>query len=102
MFRPELHVAHELASALQQPTRIRNLRAAKEAYIDVIPEGVDIGECRITDTRVRMAIVQQLSNIVSAIAHDLKPALRNRPQFTGVLTHPDFDSGISLHRAGEP
>ena len=95
-------MAHELASAFQQALRIGNLGATKEPDIDVSLEGIDIGECRITYTRGRMAIVQQLSNIVSAVAHDLKPALRDRPQFTRMLMHPDLDSWISLDRTGEP
>src|SRR5262249_24841323 len=39
---------------------------------------------------------------VSAVAHHLKPALRDRPQFAGMLMHPDFDSWISLDRTGKP
>src|SRR5262245_53267326 len=31
-----------------------------------------------------------------------KPALRDRPQFTRMLMHPDLDSWISLDRTGEP
>jgi len=89
-------VAHELASAFQQPLGIGKLGATKEPDIDMTCEGIDIGECRITDTRGRMAIMQQLSNIVSAVAHGLKPAPRDRPQFTRMLTHPDVDSRISL------
>src|SRR5262245_58372662 len=49
-----------------------------------------------------MAIMQQLSNIVSAVSNDLKPALRDRPQFTRMLVHPDLNSWIALDRSGEP
>jgi hypothetical protein len=49
-----------------------------------------------------MAVVQQLSNVVSAAAHDLKPAMSDRPQFTRMLLHPDLDRWISLDRTGEP
>src|SRR5262249_45524333 len=50
-FRPQLHVAHELAVAFQQACWIPNLGAAKESDIDVCPEGVDVAERRITHTR---------------------------------------------------
>ena len=76
--------------------------AQEEPDVDVGCEGVDIGERRVTDTRRRMAIMQQLSNIVSAVAHDLEPALRDRPQVTRMLTHPDVDGGVALYRTGEP
>ena len=95
-------MAHELASAFQQAPRIGKLGATKEPDINVSFEGIDIGKCRITYTGGRMAIMQQLSHIVSAIADDLKPAMRDRSQFTGMLTHPDLDSGISLDRTWEP
>jgi hypothetical protein len=49
-----------------------------------------------------MAVMQQHSNIVAALAHDLKPPLRDRPQFSLMLTHPDLDRRISLDRNGEP
>ena len=51
-------MAHELASAFQQALGIGNLGATKEPDIDVSFEGIDIGECRVTDTRGRMAIMQ--------------------------------------------
>src|SRR5262245_66650077 len=95
-------MAHELAGAFQQALGISKLGATKEPDIDVGFEGIDIGERRITYTRGRMAIRQSLSNIASAVAHDLKPPLRDRPQFTRMLTHPDLYSWISLDRTGEP
>ena len=38
--------------------RIGNLGATKEPDIDVSFEGIDIGECRISYTRGRMAVMQ--------------------------------------------
>jgi len=98
----EFHMAHELAGACQQALRIGNLGTTEEPDIDVSCEGIDIGERRITDTRGRMAIMQYLPNIVSAVAHGPKPALRNRSKFTRMLIHPGFDGWISLDRIGEP
>jgi hypothetical protein len=95
-------MAHELARAFQQAKGIGYHRAAKEPDIDVSFECIDIGECRVSDTRGRMAIVQQLSNIVSTVAHNLKPALRDRPQFAGMLMHPNVDRWISPDRTWEP
>src|SRR5207253_11004471 len=57
-FRSEFHMAHELASAFQQALGIGNLGATKEPDINVSFEGIDIGECRITYARGRMAIMQ--------------------------------------------
>src|SRR5689334_5743753 len=95
-------MAHESAGTFQQALRIVDLSAPKEPDIDVILEDIDIGECRVTYTRRRMSVMQQLSNIGSALAHGLEPALRDRPQFTRMATHPDLDSWISLDRAGKP
>src|SRR5262245_46530986 len=102
MVGPELHVAHELAGAFQQTIWIRNLRAAKEPDVDVSLEGVDVGERRIHYTCGGLAVMQHLSNVVAAIAHDLEPALRDRPQLTGMCTDPGFDRWMSPERAGKP
>ena len=56
------------------------LGAVEEADIDVRREGVDIRKCCVPDARSRVAIVQHLSHVVSALAHHLEPALRNRTQ----------------------
>jgi hypothetical protein len=88
--------------AFQQALGIGKLGATKEPDIDVTREGIDIRECRITDTRGRVAIVQQLSNIVSAVTDGREPAPRDRSQFTRMLTHPGVDSRISLDRRGKP
>src|SRR5262249_9697857 len=98
----EFHMAHELAGALQQALGIGKLGAAKETDIDVISEGIDVRERRIADTRGRVAIVQYLANIVSAAAHDGKPALRDHPQLARMLLHPALDRWIALDRTGEP
>jgi len=60
-------------------------------------EGIDVGECCVRYACCRMAIMQHLSHIVSALSHDLKPVLRNGTQFIRVLFHPSFDSRISLN-----
>src|SRR2546423_1599143 len=100
-FWHELHMAHERAGAFQQVIGIGNLGAPKKTDIDVSCEGIDIAERRIIYTRGRMTVMQQLSNIVSAVAHDFKPALRDRCQFISMLTHPDLNRWISLDRSGE-
>ncbi len=40
--------------------------------------------------------MQQLPNVVSAGAHDLEPARRDRSQFARVVAHPEFDGWIAL------
>ena len=95
-------MAHELASALQNTMRISNLSATKEPDIDVRFEYVDIAKCRIIYARSRMTVMQYLSNVVSAGAHDLKPALCDRSQLIGMFVHPGIDRWISLNRSWKP
>ena len=77
MFGPELYVAHELASALQQAIWIGDLGATEEPDVDVSFEGVDIGECPILYTSGRMAIMQQFAYIISTIADNVEPMPRD-------------------------
>src|SRR5262249_16276616 len=100
--RPELHVTHGLARALEKPSGIGDLRAAEETDVDVIWEGIEVTESRIADARGRMAVMQQLPDVVSAVAHDLEPAPRDRSQFPGMFPHPDVDRRISLYRRRKP
>jgi|SRR6516164_10003349 len=95
-------MAHELASALQNTMGISNLSATKEPDIDVRFEYVDIAKCRIIYARSRMTVMQYLSNVVSASAHDLKPALCDLYQLTGMFVHPVLDRWISLNRSRKP
>ena len=95
-------MAHELARAFQQAPGIGNLGATKESDIDVSPEGIDIGKCRIAYSRGRMAIMQQLQNIVAAVTHDIEPAPCDRRQFTRMVAHPDLDGWIPPDRTVEP
>jgi hypothetical protein len=81
---------------------ISDLSATKKPDIDVRFEHIDIAKCRIIYARSRMTVMQYLSNVVSARAHDLKPALCDRSQLTGMFVHPDFDRGISLNRSRKP
>src|ERR1051325_4623866 len=93
---------HKPASSFQHTIRVRNLSAPKEPDINMIFEHVDVAERRIVDACSRMSVVQQLSNIFSARTHDLKPALRDRPQFTGMSVHRDIDRWISSNRCWKP
>src|SRR5262245_65508303 len=102
MFGPEFNMAHELAITLQYTIRVGNLSAPKEPDIDVSFEHVDVAECRIIYTRSRMTVMQELLNVVSAGAHELKPALCDHSQFTGMFVHPDLDRWISLNRTWKP
>src|SRR6185295_9622849 len=72
--RPELDVAHELAGAFEQAVRIGKFGSKKKPDIDVSPERVGVGECRVSHTCGWMTVMQQLTHIVSTTAHDLEPA----------------------------
>src|ERR1700693_1796532 len=92
-------MAHELAGALQQACRIPQRCAVKEPYICVRSEYVDVAEGRISQTCNRTAVMQKLSDFVSAFSHHLKPLMRDGSQFTCVLFHPRIDGGIPLDSA---
>src|ERR1700733_136835 len=99
--RFELHVAHVLAGALQQARRIEQGCAVKESHVDVRREYVDIGEGRIAEAGDRTAVVEELADLIAALAHDLKPLARDGSQLTFVLFHPRMNGGIALDGAVE-
>jgi hypothetical protein len=58
--RSQLHMAHELACALQQAGRIRQRCAVKEPDVDVRGEYIYVAEGRISQTCHRIAVMQKL------------------------------------------
>src|SRR5262245_10607122 len=81
--------------------RIGNVSTSKEPDIHVRLESIDICKCRISDARRRVAIMQHLAHIISAVAHDPKPMLCDLPQFAGMFVHPDIDGWVSLNSIRE-
>jgi len=100
--RPELDVPHELAGAFEQTVRVGEFGAAKEADIHVVPERIDVTKRGVSNACRRMSVMQELPDIVSAIAHDLEPALRDQPQFARMFAHPRIDGWLSLDRTVKP
>jgi len=49
--RSQLHMAHELAVALQQPGRIRRRCAVKEPHVYMQSEYIDVAEGRISQMK---------------------------------------------------
>jgi hypothetical protein len=47
----KLHMAHKLAGAFQNTFRVGNLSATKESDIHVSLKGIDVSECRVTETQ---------------------------------------------------
>jgi hypothetical protein len=94
-------MTHELAGALQQATRIRQCCPVKEPHVYVRGEYIHIAEGRISQTCNRTAVMQKLPDFVPALSHHLKPLVRDGSQFTRMLFHPRFDSGIPLDSAVE-
>src|ERR1043166_5346205 len=94
-------MAHELAGALQQVSRIRQRCAVKEPHVYVRIEYIDVAEGRISQTYNRAAVMQKLPDFVSAFSHHLKPPTRDGSQFTCMLFHPRIDGGIPLDSAVE-
>ncbi len=99
--RPQLHMAHKLASALQQASRIRQRRTLKEPHVDMRSEYIHIAEGHIPQARNRTAIMQQLPNFVPTSSHHLKPLMRDGPQFPSMLVHPRIDGRIAFHSSVE-
>jgi hypothetical protein len=97
----QLHVAHELAGALQQAGRIRQRCAVKEPHVYVRSEYIDVAEGRISQTCHRTAVMQKFPDFVPAFSHHLKPLMRDGSQFTCMLFHPRIDGGIPLDSAVE-
>jgi hypothetical protein len=95
-------VTHKLACAFQQTLRIGNFGTSKEPDIHVRFENVDVPECRVSDTRRRMAIMQQFSHIISTLTHNPKPMLRDYTQVPRMRLHPGLDGWITLNRTEEP
>jgi hypothetical protein len=95
-------MAHELAGALQQVSRIRQRCAVKEPHVYVRSEYIDVTERRISQTCNRTAVMQELPDFVPAFSHQLKPMMRDGSQFTYRLLHPRVDGGIVLDSAVEP
>src|ERR1700694_2308623 len=96
-----LHMAHELAGALQQAGRIRQRCAMKEPHVYVRSEYIDVAEGRISQTCNRTAVMQKLADFVPGFSHHLKPLMRDGSQSTCMLFHPRIDSGIPLDSAVE-
>src|ERR1700688_4111225 len=94
-------MAHELASALQHVSRIRQRCAVKEPHVYVRMEDIDVAEGRISQTCYRTAVMQKLPDFVPALSHHLKPLMCDGSQFPLVLFHPRSDGGIPLDSAVE-
>src|SRR6266852_3460218 len=94
-------MAHELARALQQVSRIRQHCAVKEPHVHVRMEYIDVAEGRISQTCNRAAVMQKLPDFIPTLSHHPKPLMRDGSQFTGMLFHPRFDGGIALDSAVE-
>ncbi len=99
--RSQLHMAHEPAAALQQAGRIRQRCPVKEPHVYVRSEYIHIGERRVSQTRNRMAVMQNLPDFVPAFPHRLKPLMRDRPQFTCMFFHPRIDGQVPLDSSVE-
>src|SRR5271170_2293554 len=70
-----------------------------KTHVYVRSEYIDVAEGRISQTCNWTAVMQELSNFVPALSHDLKPLMRDDSQFTFMLFHPRVDGGIPPHSA---
>src|SRR5580658_6257297 len=86
--RPQLHVAHELAGALQQVSGIRQGGAMKEPHVYVRTEYIDVAEGGISQACNRAAVMQEFADFVPASSHRFKPPMRDGSQFPCMVFHP--------------
>src|SRR6202163_2609669 len=89
-------MAHELAGALQQVSRIRQRCAVKEPHVHMRSEYIDVAEGRISQTCNRTTVMQKFPDFVPAFSHHVKPLVRDGSQFTCMFFHPRIDGGIPL------
>jgi hypothetical protein len=68
----------------------------KEPDVYVRSEYIDVAEGRIAQACNRTAVMQDLTDFVSAFSHHLNPLLRDGSQFTSMLFHPGIDGGIAF------
>src|SRR3984893_14278879 len=94
--RSQLHMAHELAGALQQAGRIRQRCAVKKPHVYVRSEYIDVAEGRIAQACNRTGVMQDLPDFVPASSHHLKPLMRDSSQFTSMLIDPRIIGGIAF------
>src|ERR1700722_7964872 len=94
-------MAHELAVALQQASRIWQGCTVKESHVYMRSEYIDIAEGRGLPTCNRTSVMHQLPDFVPAFSHHLEPLKRDGSQFTGMLFHPRIDARIPLDSAVE-
>ena len=87
-------MAHKLSGALQEASRIRQPCPLEEPDIDVRPEDIHVRKGHVPQTRDRTAIMEKLTDLVSASPHHLKPLPCDRAQLTGTPSHPGIDRGI--------
>jgi hypothetical protein len=92
---------HEFAGAFQQAGRIRQVGTAKEPYVYMRGEYIDLTEGGVPQTGNRTAVMQQLPDFVPAFSHHLKPVLRDGSQFTSMFFHPRIDGRVALNGAVE-
>ena len=99
--RSQLHMTHLLAGTLQQASRIGQVCAVKEPYVDVRSEYINVTEGRISQTGNRTAIMQKFPDFIAAFSHRLKPLMCDGPQFACMFFHPRVNGGIALNRTVE-
>jgi hypothetical protein len=99
--RSQLHMAHELAGALQHAGWIWEGCALKESHVYVRCEYIDAAEGHVSQTCDRAAVVQKLADFVTAFSHHLEPLMGDGSQFAGVVFHPCIDGRIALDGAVE-
>jgi len=94
-------MAHRLATALHQASRIRQFCTVEEPYVYVRGKCIDVAEGGIFYARDRTAIMHELSDVRSALSHHIEPLTRDGSQFTRLRFQPHLDRRIALDAARE-
>jgi len=97
-----LDVAHEFAGSFQQCSGISKRRAVEEANVDVCGEYIDVAEGGIGDADRGVTVVQELGDIVAAVAELGKPLPRDAGELGSATFEPAVNPRLVLGRAVKP
>jgi hypothetical protein len=97
----QLDVAHEFAGTLQEMSGVGQECSVEEPDVGMRGEYIDVSKGNIAEAGGGTAVVQELADLVSAVAHGFEPVAGDRPQFAGMLFHPNVDGWVALDRAIE-
>ena len=99
--RTQFHMAHALASPLEQIRRIIQIRSAEESDVHMGLEYVHVPERQITRTGNRATIVDEFPDVRASSPHFTEPRTGDQSQFRRLRVQPCIDGRIPSGGRGE-